>query len=329
MQCQFSNRGVPVLSRCRFAGLLFLSMALGACSETENNVALGTLERDRIVLTATADEIITALPVAEGTLVRQGQLLVQLDPARQTMVVAALETEMKQHKAVLGRLQNGPREEDIKAARARLGVIEAQLKESIQQLQRVQQLVVREAASQSELDRAVGITDSLRASLEDAQAQLDLLVAGTRIEELQEAQARVANASARLALEQHALNELAIVATRDGLLETLPHHLGERVSKGTPIAILLDHNPPYAQVFIPEPYRASISTGQALNVRVDGIEEMFSGTVRWVATEPEFTPYYALNSHERSRLVYRTKVQLPTTAADLPAGLPAQVELAR
>jgi HlyD family secretion protein len=62
-------------------------------------------------------------------------------------------------------------------------------------------------------------------------------------------------------------------------------------------------------------------------VHVDGAEESFTGRVRWIAQEPAFTPYYALNSSERSRLVYLAEVQLPDTAANLPAGLPVQVEL--
>src|SRR5690606_28992888 len=58
------------------AMLLLIALGLSACTPAEKNVALGTLERDRIVLTATANEIVTQLPVAEGSHVQAGQLLV-------------------------------------------------------------------------------------------------------------------------------------------------------------------------------------------------------------------------------------------------------------
>lgn len=54
--------------------------ALYACSGRAPEQALGTLERDRVVLRATASEIIVAQPVTEGSKVSEGDLLVQLDP---------------------------------------------------------------------------------------------------------------------------------------------------------------------------------------------------------------------------------------------------------
>ena len=68
--------------------LLALGVQLIACSDHNANIALGTLERDRIVLKATAAEIITQLPLAEGSDVKAGDLLLQLDDRRQQALVA-------------------------------------------------------------------------------------------------------------------------------------------------------------------------------------------------------------------------------------------------
>jgi len=67
--------------------------------------------------------------------------------------------------------------------------------------------------------------------------------------------------------------------------------------------------------------------GDVLTARVDGIDDKWQGTVRWIATEAAFAPYYALNAEERSRLMYLAEIQLPEAARDLPGGLPVQVEL--
>ena len=95
-----------------------LVLALGACSEVESNVALGTLERDRVTLSATAAEIIVAQPVAEGTHVEAGTLLVQLDTTLQEALVARAQAEQAQLQANLDKLRNGFRSEDIAAAEA-------------------------------------------------------------------------------------------------------------------------------------------------------------------------------------------------------------------
>ena len=94
-----------------------------------------------------------------------------------------------------------------------------------------------------------------------------------------------------------------------------------------PVAIVLAGNSPYARIYVPEPYRVKIATGNKLFIHVDGVAETITGKVRWISTEPAFTPYYALNQEERSRLMYLAEVQLPDDYANLPNGVAVQVEL--
>ena len=68
---------------------LVLPLVLFGCADESANQALGTLERDRVILKATANEIILQQPVAEGTMVAAGTLLVQLDDARQPTVLVS------------------------------------------------------------------------------------------------------------------------------------------------------------------------------------------------------------------------------------------------
>ncbi len=69
-------------------GTLIIAL-LSACSKDNTHQALGTLERDRVTFTATSNEIIRALPVKEGSLVSEGEVLVQLDTKNQQAVLCA------------------------------------------------------------------------------------------------------------------------------------------------------------------------------------------------------------------------------------------------
>ena len=80
-------------------------------------------------------------------------------------------------------------------------------------------------------------------------------------------------------------------------------------------------------MYIPEPYRVKLRVGQTLNVSVDGVADPLPGTLRWIAQDAAFTPYYALNAADRARLVYLAEIQLSAAANDLPNGVPAQVVL--
>ncbi len=311
----------------KHSAVLVCVLALGACTETESNVALGTLERDRITLSATAPEIIVNQPVAEGARVEQGALLVQLDTTLQQAAVARVQADQAQLQANLDKLRNGARTEDVAAAAARVDTVRSALLESERNLKRISDLRERNVASQAERDNAETQRDANASRLRDLEAQLQLLEAGSRSEDLRQAEAQVLAATAQLIAEQQKLANLSVVATRAGTLDSLPWHVGERVNTGQQLAVLLAEGPPHARVYIPEPARAAIAVGTTLAVHVDGVDTAFTGTVRWIAQEPAFTPYYALNSSERSRLVYLAEVQLPDSALDLPVGLPAQVEL--
>lgn len=305
-------------------GLVF---CLAACNNKDNNQALGTLERDRIVLKATAAEIIIALPIREGVAVKKGDLIVQLDDTQQQAQTAKAKASVASAKAVQSKLRNGARVEDIASAHAQLDGAEAQLLQTEKMFNRTAILVRQKLSGQAELDEVRAQRDSTLADVRRAKQNLLLLTNGTRAEDLAQADALVAEAEAALILEQHKLQQLSITAARDGVLDRLPKYLGERTNVGEAVALLLAGDAPYARVYIPEPVRTQLRSGQSLTVHVDGYEKAFEGKLRWVSQDPAFTPYYALNSKDRARLVYLAEIDLPTSANHLPSGLPAQVDL--
>ncbi len=311
--------------RIRFA--IMAAALLTGCLDTERPLALGTLERDRVALTATVAQLVVDLPVAEGSPVTKGTLLVQLSDGQQRAEVERAKAQVARTTAHLQQLRNGPRSQDIAAARAQVAGREADLREAQITAERNQELIARKAVSQAEVDRTRALRDAASARLDEAKENLDELLAGTRPEQIAQAEAELSADEAALAYQQALLAELRIVATRDGVLDSLPWNLGERVTVGSPVAIILAGKAPYARVYVPEPYRVKINKGDTLKVHVDGLDQTFDGTVRWISSDPAFTPYYALNASDRARLMYLAQVELPDSAAMLPNGVPAQVEM--
>lgn len=305
----------------------FVITLLTACSKDDGQQALGTLERDRVTFTATSSEIIRALPIKEGSQVTEGEVLVQLDTKNQEAILARAVAEQAKADAYLLKLTNGERPEDIAAAQARVARAEAQLTEAQKNYQRKAELVRKKLISQSEKDTALAARDSARAELDSSQEEFSKLTAGSRPEDIEQAKAELMAAKADVALQQQKLAELTITATRDGLLDNLPFNLGERVPVNGIVAVIQASRVPYARVYVPATYRVNFVPGKAVQVHVDGVEKPLEGTVRWVATEPSFTPYFALTEEERSRLMYLAEVDLQDSAESLPSGIPAQVDL--
>ncbi len=306
--------------------ILLLIFILNACGNNTGDTALGTIERDRVILKATVSEIIKEQAVREGSYVDKGTVLVQLDERRQQARLAKAEAELMRAAAHWEALRNGARVEDIGAAKAQVSGAEASLTVSEKNYRRAVELRKKELSTQAVLDLALANRDSAQAELESAREHLLVLTNGTRKEDLDQAEAQYIAAQAQVELEKIQLAELSVVATRDGYLDSLPWNTGERVTAGSAVAILLAGEAPYARVYVPEPWRVRLQLGQSLQVKVDGLESPFDGKLRWISADPAFTPYYALNERDRSRLVYLAEVDL-ADAQELPVGVPAEVIL--
>lgn len=303
------------------------AIALDRCRFDRQDVALGVLARERVALTATASEIVTQLPLPEGSPVRRGDVLVRLDDRIRRADLRLAEAELASAQASLEKLEAGPRAEEVAIAQARVDGAEAALREAQSAYDRNRQLVQSNTRSQASLDSDLARRDAVAAELRGAEHYLRELENGARPEDIRIAKAAVMSALAHVNAAQHRLDDLAIVASRDGVLDSLPWNLGERVTAGSPVAVLLTGEVPFARVYVPEPYRVKIAVGDRLSVHVDGIAAPFAGRVRWIGSDPAFTPYYALNQEDRSRLMYLAEIDLPATAADLPVGIPVQVDM--
>ena len=305
--------------------LILISLVITACSVSNEGVALGTLERERVIHPATTNEILIDLPVSAGQLVEKGQVIAKFDAELQQAIVAKAQAQLAQATAFLEKTLNGARPEEVAAASAKVAAANAAYTQSEANFRRAKTLVKDKLASQETLDSATAARDETFANLESAKQNLNELTHGSRVEDINSAKAQVQAAEAELKVQQKYLSDLTIKAMRAGRVDNLPWHVGERVTKGSPVVIVQANSAPYARVYIPEPYRAKLNQGMTLTVRVDGIDKDIQGELTWIASEPAFTPFYALNQEERARLMYLAEVTLPTSENNLPTGVPAQV----
>ncbi len=307
--------------------LLGMIALLGACGSDAEHDAVGLLEWERVVLSAEVSEPITAIQVSKGQLVEAGQAILQLDPQRFQARLSQAAAQRTQAAARLAELQRGPRAEEIEEARARLRGDDSDLANAELELQRVSDLIKRKLASQEAVDNARTQRDRALASHDVSRAALQVLLAGTTVEELQQAQAQVAQLDAQLVGAELDLKRLTLRAPRPGRIDDVLYHLGERPPAGATLAVLLAGEQPYARVYVPEPVRSRVTPGSAARVYVDGNDTAFSGRVRMVSSDATFTPYYSLTQNDRSRLSYVAEVVLDdAAAAELPGGVPVRVD---
>jgi len=309
----------------RTALMLLLAALLAACSP-EPDHALGTLERDRISLPAPVSERIAEIPVREGQTVAAGDTVLVLEPERTGARLDAARADATRLRAALDEARAGPRSETIAAARAQLRGAEGVALTARRDFERVRRMVERQLLPPSDLDLVRATLAAADAQELAARESLALLENGTRSEQIVQAEAALAAAEAQVESLQVDLERTRITAPRAGLVESLPYKLGDQVPVGTPLAILLVGDRPFARVYIPQPLRAAVQVGTAATVHLHGTDLHFNGRVRAIRSEPSFTPYYALSGEDASRLSWLAEIELDAAADALPIGHPVRAE---
>lgn len=308
--------------------VIALTVVVSACAQRdERDAILGTLERDRIELIAESDEPIVEISVREGDVVAPGAVLLRQD-------LGAMQARLDQARA--GRrvaerryagLVEGPRAQEIIEARAALESARSALATEINEHRRIEDLVARKLFSQSALDQARARRDAAAGARKQASARLNLLLEGTRTEEIDQAAAALEQADAALAELELSARRYTIAAPRAGRIEAIPYKRGERPAPGAPLIVMLADGAPYARVHIGETRRVQFGPGVRVRVHIDGRDPSYGGVVRFISAQAAFTPYYALTQEDRSRLSYLAEIDVEN-AADLPTGVPVQVTLA-
>lgn len=306
---------------------LAVCLVMASCDPPEDaSRVVGQLESDRIEIRSEVFEPIVEMAVSEGQAVSAGDLLLRQDDTRILARVQEIEAALAQSQARLDELIRGPRKEQIDAGRASVDGAKRDLEFRINEYERAKQVFEKELASPDTLDRAKAALDRADATLEFERARLQELLSGTTVEELAQAEKAVQQVEARLEALQVDLERHRPQAPVDAIVDSRLYELGEQPATGQPMLILLSGAQPYARVYIPESHRVHVRPGTKARVYVDGLAQPLAGTVRWVASEAAFTPYFALTEHDRGRLSYLAKVDILGARDRLPDGVPVEVE---
>jgi HlyD family secretion protein len=311
----------------RALAIALLALAATACRRSGETPMLGTLEWDRVAVAAEVSEPILAIAVHEGDAAKAGDPVLTLDPRRTDAELAQAAADARKATAALDELRHGSRIETIDAARAALaGAISTQ-SNARRERDRIAEIRKRGLVAQADLDNAETALRTATAQANSARANLDELLHGTRIEDIEQAEAALAAAEAavrRLSLTRARLDVRAPV---DGRIDALPFKLGDQPPLGATLVSLLSGASPYARIYVPASRRAHLAQGARCQVQVQGVAGTFAATIRSLRSDPAFTPYFALTGDDASRLAYRAELVLEGDAATkLPAGLPVEAE---
>jgi multidrug resistance efflux pump len=161
-----------------------------------------------------------------------------------------------------------------------------------------------------------------------ARANYELLLAGTRSEEVAAAEARVAELQSRVRELEVNLREAVVRAPEKAVVEVLSVRKGDVVAPNQAVARVLRAEDLWVKVFVPETELGRLRLNQTVTVTVDSYPgKRFQGTVRQVAAISEFTPRNVQSVSERRHQVFAVKVCVADPQGVFKSGMSAEVQL--
>jgi HlyD family secretion protein len=220
--------------------------------------------------------------VQEGQKVQKGQLLLQLDDASARAQVAKAQAQVKAAEVGSQALQQGGTTEEVLTRQADLTKAKAELDAATRNVEAVNRLQQKGAASQDEVVAA-------QQRLSKAQADVNLLnqKVGNRYSTAERSRtaADVADARAALAAAEQMIADSNIRAPFSGTVYAVPVRQGAWVNAGDLLIQEADLSAMQVRTYVDEPEIGQLSPGQSVNVTWDAVPgRVWNGKVKTVPT---------------------------------------------
>jgi multidrug efflux pump subunit AcrA (membrane-fusion protein) len=224
--------------------------------------------------------------VEEGDRVTAGQPLAKLDTRNLQAQRQQLQAQRDRALAKLEQLQNGPRTEDIEAARANVRNLEKELQLKKKQRSRREYLYREGAISREHRDEFRYQQEALAARLDEARSRLQKLLNGTRQEEIAAQRATVRELEANINNIDVTLDKSVLKAPFTGTVSQRNFDEGTVVQAGQPVVRLVENSSPEARIGLPAQFARTLQPGTSQTVQVGS--QKFSATVASIL--PEIDP---------------------------------------
>ncbi|MCA9141584.1 MAG: efflux RND transporter periplasmic adaptor subunit [Planctomycetales bacterium] len=218
-------------------------------------------------------------PDDNGT--QRGQPIAQLLTDTISIEIASAQAEMLLRKHELAEMEAGSRPEEIAEAKARLGAAQALREFTKARFDRTKALFENSnTASLDELEQALSASIAAEQNQVAAKATADLAIAGPRKEAIEQARARLEVATENVSHLESQKAKYTLRAPFEGYVVKKHTEVGAWVSRGDPVAEVIELDPIEIDVAVPEAYIAHVRIGAATQIHVDAVpDHAFTGTV--------------------------------------------------
>jgi HlyD family secretion protein len=337
-----------------FLGVVFvIALVVYVISTPRGNdmPLIGVVDGNEVIVSPQITGRIVKLTVDEGSEVKQGQIVAELDRTELETQVASAEANTRSLEAKIQQDENSyhwtndqtgaavsQAQSNVTSAQAQLDEARADLRRDELNTHRTVGLFESGIVSAQDRDTAVATLEASQAHVKSLEDQVKAQRGGLGItqanrrqlevvqSEIQSFQAQVAQAKADKDRVVTQLGYTEIAAPIDGIVSVRVAKQGEVVLQGSPIVVVVDVDHLWVRADVEEGQIDRITYGQKLRVQLPS-GDILEGSVFFKAVESDFATQRDVSRTKRDIKTFAIKVAVPNPGRRLFTGMTATVLL--
>jgi len=249
------------------------------------------------------------LAVHRGQIVESGGLLFIIEQTDQVAQLKQAQEQVKSSQAMLKDMLVGKRQPELDAIRAQIRQAQSSMDLAAINLKRDSQLFQIGAIAKSQLDTSTSNYKVATDRLHELQHDLATANLPGRNEQVKSQNALFRYAAAGLADSEWKLSQTIGKAPESSLVYDTLYNVGEWITAGNPVVILLPPHNLKIRFFVPEISISHIKLGQRLKINCDGCKVDIFAKVNYVSDQVEYTPPIIYSNETRNQLVFRVEAK--------------------
>ncbi len=277
--------------------------SLISCNKNNDKAdGYGNFEATEVTISAQANGNIEYLELEEGAV---------LEPNIQVGLVDTTQLYFNKQQLIASKSTVFSKSKNVVSQRS---VLQEQLKTTLIEKNRIQNMFVENAATKRQVDEIIGKVNVLNEQIRSVETQ----------------NAPILNEVKSIDVQIEKINDQIekskIINPIKGTVLAKYAEPNEVTAFGKPLYKIADISEMTLRVYISETQLSIIKVGQNVTVKIDAEKEMksFPGTISWISSSAEFTPKVIQTKEERVNLVYAVKVKV-NNEGTLKIGMPAEM----
>ena len=284
-----------------FTFLILINLV--ACNKNNDKAdGYGNFEATEVTISAEAIGKIEYLNLEEGAI---------LAPNTQVGLIDTIQLYLTKQQLITSKNTIASKSRNVLSQTA---VLNEQLKTTVIEQKRIQNMFAENAASKRQVDEINGKVNVLNEQIKSIKTQ----------------EAPINNEQKSIDVQIEKTNDqikkCKIINPFQGIVLAKYSEANEITNFGKPVYKIADISEMTLRIFVSEKQLNQIVVGQKVIVKIDTEEDMksYPGTISWIASSAEFTPKIIQTKEERTNLVYAVKVKVKNDGS-LKIGMPAEM----